>query len=491
MNTNTLQKNHKHVYKKLFSTHKIVISFPFYIPRCTHLQKNKPGTHFYSALPIRIYFGIKKSHNKKLGQTIMYDDNNQKRSKKSCERILWTNISKLITPHIPPQTQINIISELPIKYIPLTIETLILGISTISQFYLKQLQKKDFSNHSLKNWNKKTNTIQHISNQIQQLSIPNFDYNLCSIFLNSKAHPTLSIKHNNKLHNYNRHQIQNTNWNNIRRQIYINQHTKKSNLNTFLSPQEIDNQEQRKTTFQKLLPIQNTLRTNNQKLQTIGQKEELTNHYLSHQAILVYHSLFSPSTFQSQTNISNILNIPNGPQIHFKPPTTNNYISTHIQAQNTGFQINQDINSNTFSSLLSPKSLFLRNYDHSFQIGDYDTLIQDNNNDIILDLIYNRVFILWKRVNSKEIHSQSMTVEILAYLLQHIDTNITNTELTKSSYSKNKNNMNGKIIIPLKKLIKQKIWKNILLSCSWQLHQFSLQLKKSQIKFGILQHIKI
>jgi hypothetical protein len=52
--------------------------------------------------------------------------------------------------------------------------------------------------------------------------------------------------------------------------------------------------------------------------------------------------------------------------------------------------------------------------------------------------------------------SQITTIEVFDKLINNIGTDIKNSQLSISSYTKNKNEMLGKIVMPLKKIIEQK-----------------------------------
>lgn len=59
--------------------------------------------------------------------------------------------------------------------------------------------------------------------------------------------------------------------------------------------------------------------------------------------------------------------------------------------------------------------------------------------------------------------------------------------LPLSSYSRSKNEMLGKIIIPLLKTIKEKTQKDLLLECYGGVYDYYLRLKKGDVKIGVLK----
>jgi hypothetical protein len=58
-----------------------------------------------------------------------------------------------------------------------------------------------------------------------------------------------------------------------------------------------------------------------------------------------------------------------------------------------------------------------------------------------------------KKLTSQDIHSQNTTVDILSQLLLSANKELSNKHFSLSSYTKNKNEMVSKIILPLKKFI--------------------------------------
>jgi len=66
---------------------------------------------------------------------------------------------------------------------------------------------------------------------------------------------------------------------------------------------------------------------------------------------------------------------------------------------------------------------------------------------------------------------------------------IQNKELPASGYCKNKNEMIGKIILPLIKLIEKKIGKKIPLICKWSIYEFYIKLNNSDVTIAIIDKV--
>lgn len=80
-------------------------------------------------------------------------------------------------------------------------------------------------------------------------------------------------------------------------------------------------------------------------------------------------------------------------------------------------------------------------------------------------MINNKIYINGRKLTSEDLHSQTGTVDILKILMENIGKDISNKELPVSSYSKNKNDMLGKIVIPLIELIEKETGKKLPLIC--------------------------
>jgi hypothetical protein len=103
-----------------------------------------------------------------------------------------------------------------------------------------------------------------------------------------------------------------------------------------------------------------------------------------------------------------------------------------------------------------------------------------------LDTLHNKIYLDGEKLTSQDLHSQSATIEIMKYLMQHLGKDIPNKELPLSSYSKNKNEMVSKIVIPLLDLVEKKTKKKLPLICKGSLYDFYMKLNPSDIEIAII-----
>ena len=80
-------------------------------------------------------------------------------------------------------------------------------------------------------------------------------------------------------------------------------------------------------------------------------------------------------------------------------------------------------------------------------------------------MISNKIYINGRKLTSEDLHSQTATVDILKILIENIGKDIFNKDFITSSYSKNKNDMLGKIVLPLIELIQKETGKKLPLIC--------------------------
>lgn len=151
-----------------------------------------------------------------------------------------------------------------------------------------------------------------------------------------------------------------------------------------------------------------------------------------------------------------------------------------------GCRIEQDLSSNKFSEFLDGRNCIIKRTNGKIVIGDCDRLLENQKKWLLLDTMNNKIYLDGKKLTSQDLHSQSATIEILKMLLENPGKDISNKELPISSYSKNKNDMLGKIVLPLLSLVEEKTWKKLPLVCKGSLYDFTIKLNNSDIEMTIL-----
>ena len=102
--------------------------------------------------------------------------------------------------------------------------------------------------------------------------------------------------------------------------------------------------------------------------------------------------------------------------------------------------------------------------------------------DILIDSIKNKIYIAKQKLNSSQIHSQSVACEILIKLLNSENNKISNEKLNFWAYKDSKIELNWKVIYPLKKIIKQKLNYNFDIKITWTISHYEIILNKKNIE---------
>ncbi len=152
-------------------------------------------------------------------------------------------------------------------------------------------------------------------------------------------------------------------------------------------------------------------------------------------------------------------------------------------------KIEQDVNENKYSEFLDGRNCIIKRTNWKIVIGDCNKLVENQKKWLLLDVMNNKIYLDGKKLTSQDLHSQSATIEILKMLLWNPGKEISNKDFPVSSYSKNKNDMLWKIVLPLISLVEQKTKKKLPLVCKGSLYDFTMRLDICDIEMTILHAI--
>lgn len=153
-----------------------------------------------------------------------------------------------------------------------------------------------------------------------------------------------------------------------------------------------------------------------------------------------------------------------------------------------GIMIEQDISVNDIHTTNTDNYILLDNTgnQHFCKYADIDPTQQKG---LFLDAHKSKVYLNGKALTSKDIKSQTTTIEIFDLILQSSDYTIKNNQLWPSTFSGQQNQMLGKIVYPLVKLIKAETGKDFPLECTGSLREFWLKLWKTDIPVVLIKKI--
>lgn len=158
--------------------------------------------------------------------------------------------------------------------------------------------------------------------------------------------------------------------------------------------------------------------------------------------------------------------------------------------EHEGLKIEQDLSQWIYSEFLDSSSCILKFSDGKVQVGNCEAIIKNHKTWILLDMISNKIYIKGRKLTSEDLHSQTATVDILKILIENIGKDIPNKDFITSSYSKNKNDMLGKIVLPLIELIEKETGKKLPLICKWSIYEFYLKLNASDIDIAVIDKLQ-
>lgn len=118
-----------------------------------------------------------------------------------------------------------------------------------------------------------------------------------------------------------------------------------------------------------------------------------------------------------------------------------------------------------FSRYTTKDQVYVKTNTGQNYLGEYNDVLSTCKDGLLLDMINNKIYVKGRKLNSKDILSQITTINILDKLLDKIGDDVPNKEFEISSYSKNKNEMIGKIVIPLVVLLEKELGDKLPLIC--------------------------
>lgn len=159
-----------------------------------------------------------------------------------------------------------------------------------------------------------------------------------------------------------------------------------------------------------------------------------------------------------------------------------------------GMRVEQHLAEGMYSKFISEGSISLKNFTKEgiiqIEITSLEGFEKEKSKiDLLLDAIENDIYVKGEKLTSKEIPSSSATVEILSILLDNLGKSISNSQLPESSYARDRNEIQSKIVSPLVKAIKTKTKKSLPLKISGGLVEFKIKLDPSDLDIRILNKV--
>ncbi len=155
-----------------------------------------------------------------------------------------------------------------------------------------------------------------------------------------------------------------------------------------------------------------------------------------------------------------------------------------------GIRLEQYISKEYYSSHTKKGDVYYRDSHGNAYCGDYDMIVKNQTEGILLDEIGWRIYVQGEKLTSRDIHSQNTTIDMLKLLLMNLWEEVPNTKLPLSTYSQNKNELLGKVVLPIKKIVKKYFLDELSLSCTGGITEYYLRLQKDEhIVIGLIQRL--
>jgi len=157
-----------------------------------------------------------------------------------------------------------------------------------------------------------------------------------------------------------------------------------------------------------------------------------------------------------------------------------------------GMKVEQFLSNNNYSNLLDRHARNLTIYEPQSGLNTNvcsESEIDRTKFDLLIDKINDKIYIRGEEFTSKEIPSQKATVAILDLLLKHVKQPMTNKELPKSGYTEYRNEMQGKIVTPINKLLKDRLGHESGIKIAGQLMNFEICFDPDTMTVAIVEKI--
>lgn len=166
------------------------------------------------------------------------------------------------------------------------------------------------------------------------------------------------------------------------------------------------------------------------------------------------------------------------------------YASWRDGVSHDGVHLEQYISQKIYSQYIRAGDVIFRDSHGTSYCGNYESILEREQDAVILDSLSSRIYIRGTKLTSRDIHSQNTTIDVLRILIENIGQEVSNSWLPISTYSQNKTELLTKIIRPIKWIIQQHYNRELSLTCSGGISEYLLRLERDDaIRIGIIEMI--
>lgn len=154
-----------------------------------------------------------------------------------------------------------------------------------------------------------------------------------------------------------------------------------------------------------------------------------------------------------------------------------------------GVKVEQFISDGIYSKYVDKNKVIYKDNKWNNLLWDYNDILKNHSEGLLFDMIENKIYFNGEKLTSKDIPSQNTTIEVVSKLLENIWEEISNKSLPISSYTWNKNEMLGKIILPLLKFIEAKTGEKLQIVCKWSITDFFIKMWEVNLSIWTIRKI--
>jgi len=170
------------------------------------------------------------------------------------------------------------------------------------------------------------------------------------------------------------------------------------------------------------------------------------------------------------------------------------YLSWIDGIEDNGVKIEHSVESKIYSEFASEGIVYIKKMERSGDVRAITYSLQEYKKnkpkiDLLLDSVNTDIYIKNKKLTSKDIRSASTTIKMMELLLNSAEKRIKNKDLPISSYRNDRNELQSKIISPLKKAINKRLKKKLAIEIHGGITDFYIELKPTNLEIYFLEKI--
>ncbi len=151
-----------------------------------------------------------------------------------------------------------------------------------------------------------------------------------------------------------------------------------------------------------------------------------------------------------------------------------------------GITVHQNLSTGMKSPLYPDGEKQLVIWNNGVQEHGSTDQIENQELDLLLDATKGKIMVGGKKVTAKNLPSQKGATEILTYLLTHFGKAVSNKDLPCQTYSSYRNELQGKIVGPLEKVIAERTDGSLGIKIQGDLTNFTVTFSPKRLKIGLL-----